>query len=208
MSDERVRLQIPESDSYSDLREINVKLLFDDPFALHEKQETDYEVWFYTVEDLADGVEKSITAYKGLHGHIQKTGGVTGSTLSLGKVGSGKSTQYFIKHTGGPKRDARVATQPTTANAVPSKSATASNQYEPYTEEEMKTILQLCGHHLDVYEEFLAAVTMRPGFRGLTEDQMARLATGAMIATMRTYRRGMTVAVPKTEQLFDDEPPF
>jgi len=214
MSEERVKLQIPESNSYGELQEVLVELQFDTPYALHENRDTDYEVWFYTVVDQGDWVEKSLTAYSGLHNHIQKTGGVKGSILSLGKVGSRKETQWFVKWVSGPKQEAREAVARPVATAAPAAAPAPAygSVYTPFTEDEVEAMITLCNHHLDLYEKFYAEVVMRPALSsGMSVDQLARLATGAMISVSRQYKRGMTVDPVETvtqEAPVDDGPPF
>ena len=91
-------LNIPVSNSFRDLQETQVTLLFDTPREFEGKYGPQ---WKYSVE--SNGTEYTLFASKALHRQIQETFPAKGTTISIARVGEGKETKWDVVYVAGPK---------------------------------------------------------------------------------------------------------
>ena len=110
MADRKPKFEIPVSESTRHVEYVEGEMMFDAPYAYHEEHpDASYEVWYYTIKDSRDGVEKTLAAYGGAYRAIEKTGYGQGAILSFGRIGSGKPTIWDIEYVSGPKAEATPA---------------------------------------------------------------------------------------------------
>jgi hypothetical protein len=200
MSDRKnPKLVIPESESMRSLQFVEVELLYDDPYEyVGEKYTTNY----YTLRNLADNIIYSLGASAGLHSRIQGLGVGKGAVISIARVGSGTNTNWDVGYISGP-RDKAARPAAASADHQERNRQHVSTQpdnplvWEPLTQEDLNVMMVMADNHLDIYGMFYALVATKEIFKDLSDDQQARVATGAMISVSRQYRRGMVIAGEK-----------
>lgn len=203
------RLQIPVSQSAMDLQVVQIEMLQDKPFCLRDKMpDIKYDTWYYSVRDLSDNMTKDLTAYTGLYNTLEDTMYGVGAVLAVARVGEGTETRYTAKLISGPTRSSAVVTsQPSFSNSQSPSPVQATQQrathmvWTPLTNEEKNVKLTIANHHIDMLESVMALVSVRESFDDLTPDQIARIATGALIQADRTYRPGMVIAGSESDSV-------
>jgi hypothetical protein len=203
MSDKSERLDIPVSDSIRSIEFVDMELLFDDPYEFEGEQ---WNTYYYTVRNLADNQEYSLGATTGLHKRIQKLGVCAGTVISVGRVGSGKETVWDVSYISGPTTTTAkpVSRPPVKAQAsAPTQPKTNPMVWEPLTQEDANVMLAMAENHLEIYELFYGLVATRQHLAELSDEQQARIATGAMISVSRQYRRGMVIAGQEEQKAQD-----
>lgn len=93
-------LEIPVSNSFRDLKEVQATLRYDEPksFVNEKYNSTGYR---YSVD--YNGEEHTLFASEALKRQIDEIGPAKGTTLSFARVGKGKDTRWDVVYVSGPK---------------------------------------------------------------------------------------------------------
>lgn len=92
-------LDIPVSDSFRDLKEVQATLMYDEP----KPYENRYGKTGYRYSVMHNGEEHTLFASEALKRQMDEHGPVKGTTLSFARVGQGKDTRWDVVYVSGPQ---------------------------------------------------------------------------------------------------------
>ena len=203
----RPKFNFPTSTNPDDPAWVKMTLDFDDPLELYsEKYQNnsygysitiDGEEWFWYATEAAN---RSITALDPLPRR--------GDTMQVLKTGEGTSTRWFAKMEGAVQKPPAARSQANpNGSAAPASSATVYQSSKSpqtkssYSPPDMDSLLRLADYELDKLVAIMQLVKVRPEFGDVSNDQLVRSATTALIAAGRAYYPGITF----TSDLSDED---
>jgi hypothetical protein len=205
-------------------------LLFDEP---REMDKGSYMLYIYTVA--ANGEEHVMFAYEGLRNAIDKTGAKAGDTISIVKMGEGKSTTWYVDLIDSPvdsrpaaRPDAPKRTKPNPMVVGGNKSThvpSGSRRPGPYDVEDVVqlglqfflpahqmvfgilTLAQTTPTNIKLSEEVRHQLAL---YEDLDLDQLARLATAIVLHGVYAFTDGQRPVwdEPVVDELTEEQDEF